>query len=93
MIGLHYLLRAALNRSPHLTSAVQVLAPNTWKKYVAGKGNAGKEQVAVKTFKRWGIEFTNQNLCDAHGLAQWGRAFLRGEVEDPKAAKKKGRRS
>jgi crossover junction endodeoxyribonuclease RuvC len=48
----------------------KVIAPGTLKKFVTGKGNSKKEIMLLKTYKKWGVEFTDNNLCDAYGLAR-----------------------
>lgn len=48
----------------------KVIAPKSLKKFVANNGNAKKELMLLKTYKRWGVEFTDNNLCDAYGLAR-----------------------
>jgi Holliday junction resolvasome RuvABC endonuclease subunit len=50
----------------------KIITPGTLKKFVAGKGkgNAKKELMLLKTYKKWGVEFDDNNLCDAYGLAR-----------------------
>jgi crossover junction endodeoxyribonuclease RuvC len=48
----------------------KVIAPGTLKKFVTGKGNSKKDLMLLKTYKKWGVEFTDNNLCDAYGLAR-----------------------
>lgn len=48
----------------------RVIAPPTLKKWVAGTGRAAKEMMLLHIYKRWGIEFKNNNLADAYGLAR-----------------------
>lgn len=50
----------------------KVIAPGTLKKFVTGKGNSKKDLMLLKTFKKWGVEFEDHNLCDAYGLARMG---------------------
>lgn len=47
-----------------------VIAPGSLKKFVTGKGNSKKDLMLLKTYKKWGIEFEDDNLCDAYGLAR-----------------------
>lgn len=48
--------------------------PNTLKKFVTGKGNSDKNIMMQKAYKQWGIEFTDDNVCDAFYLAKYGHA-------------------
>lgn len=51
--------------------------PNSLKKYATGKGGATKADMAVAAFKRGGgIEFANDNECDAWWLWHMSRDFL-----------------
>jgi Holliday junction resolvasome RuvABC endonuclease subunit len=45
-----------------------LITPASVKKYATGKGNAGKPEMAVAAFKRAGIEFGDDNQCDAWWL-------------------------
>lgn len=50
-----------------------IIAPTALKKFVCGpsKGTGSKKELMLmKTFKRWGVEFADNNLCDAYGLAR-----------------------
>jgi Holliday junction resolvasome RuvABC endonuclease subunit len=44
--------------------------PMTLKKYAAGKGNAKKQEMLLQIYKRWGIEFSDDNAADAYALAR-----------------------
>ena len=50
------------------------IPPNTLKKFVTGKGNSDKNIMMQKAFKQWGIEFADDNACDAFCLAKYGHA-------------------
>lgn len=56
-------------------------APTAVKKFATGQGNCGKELILQQVYKRWGIEYHNNNLADAYVLAQIGMAFLQQEDE------------
>jgi Holliday junction resolvasome RuvABC endonuclease subunit len=75
--GLHYILRWQLWRGVG-KEEVLIVPPATLKKFVAGKGNATKEFMLLHAFKRWGMEFPDNNQCDAYCLAQFGLAYLTG---------------
>ena len=49
--------------------------PTKLKKFVTGKGQCKKDLMLMKTFKKWGVEFDNSDLCDAYGLARYGKDF------------------
>jgi Holliday junction resolvasome RuvABC endonuclease subunit len=44
--------------------------PMTLKKYAAGKGNAKKQEMLLQIYKRWGIEFNDDNAADSYALAR-----------------------
>jgi len=75
--GLHYILRWQLWHGAG-EEEVLIVPPATLKKFVAGKGNATKEFMLLNAFKRWGMEFPDNNQCDAFCLAQFGLAYLTG---------------
>jgi len=67
MGALHYLLRLYLYRH---TVDYKVIAPGTLKKFVTGRGNAKKDLMLLKVYKKWGEEFEVDDLADAYGLAR-----------------------
>jgi len=67
MGALHFYIRIFFRKK---NIKYKVITPGTLKKFVAGKGNVKKELMLLKTYKKWGIEFDNNNLCDAYGLAR-----------------------
>jgi Holliday junction resolvasome RuvABC endonuclease subunit len=53
----------------------------TLKKFAAGKGNAKKQEMLLQIYKRWGIEFNDDNAADSYALARLlGKNFY-NEVE------------
>jgi Holliday junction resolvasome RuvABC endonuclease subunit len=46
------------------------IPPMTLKKFAAGKGNAKKQEMLLQIYKRWGIEFNDDNAADAYALAR-----------------------
>lgn len=44
------------------------VGPSSLKKYATGKGNASKTEMALAALKRGGLEFSNDNECDAWWL-------------------------
>ena len=67
MGAIHFLLRLFLFKK---NINYKVIAPGTLKKFVAGKGNAKKDLMLLKTYKKWGVEFDDHNLSDSYGLAR-----------------------
>ncbi len=61
-----------------------IVAPAMLKKYVTGKGQGVKKnQILLNVFKKWGIEFTDDNAADSYALARIaaGRADTAYEKE------------
>lgn len=57
-----------------------IVPPKCLKKFITGNGNSGKEIMLVKTLSKYKVEFENNNLCDAFGLAQMGQVYLNGTI-------------
>jgi Holliday junction resolvasome RuvABC endonuclease subunit len=61
--------------------------PASLKKFVAGIPGASKQRMMTATFKTWGIQIDQDDLCDAHGLARFAqevveqKSNLRHQVE------------
>jgi len=53
-----------------------IVSPPTLKKFITGRGNSPKDIMLLATFKKYKIYFTDDNLCDAFGLAMCGSALL-----------------
>lgn len=53
-----------------------IVPPSTLKKFIAENGHAKKDQMMLETYKKFGESFTNNDLCDAFGLAHCGSAVL-----------------
>jgi crossover junction endodeoxyribonuclease RuvC len=53
----------------------------TLKKYAAGKGNAKKQEMLLQIYKRWGLEFNDDNAADAYALARLASKAHINEVE------------
>jgi len=65
--GLHYHLRLSLwNKGIDYS----IIPPTQLKKFVSGKGNSKKDLMLLNVYKKWGVEFNDDNLADAYGLAQ-----------------------
>jgi Holliday junction resolvasome RuvABC endonuclease subunit len=69
---------------------IVIVPPKTLKKFITNNGNAGKELMLLKTYKKYGVEFSDNNECDAFGLAKIGQAILFGsDIEYEKECLKK----
>ena len=44
--------------------------PMTLKKYATGKGTSKKQEMLLQIYKRWGVEFNDDNAADAYALAR-----------------------
>ncbi len=57
------------------------IPPMTLKKYAAGKGNAKKQEMLLQIYKRWGIEFNDDNAADSYALARLAAGAAEGDIE------------
>ena len=64
----------------HLRVPLQI-PPMTLKKYAAGKGNAKKQEMLMQIYKRWGIEFNDDNAADSYALARLASGAALGAIE------------
>ena len=44
--------------------------PSAVKKFVTGKGNCKKNLMFKEVYKKWNVDFSDDNLCDAYALAR-----------------------
>jgi len=61
-----------------------IIPPTTLKKYVTGKGTGvQKNQILLAVYKKWGVEFNDDNAADSYALAMLaaGDGKLAYEVE------------
>jgi Holliday junction resolvasome RuvABC endonuclease subunit len=56
-------------QSQHLRTPL-VVPPMTLKKYATGKGTSKKQEMLLQIYKRWGVEFLDDNAADAYALAR-----------------------
>ncbi len=59
-----------------------MVPPMTLKKYAAGKGNAKKQEMLLQMYKRWGIEFNDDNAADSYALARLAAGIYKDKVEE-----------
>jgi len=52
-----------------------VVAPTSLKQFVSGDGSATKELMRQAVLKKWGMDFDQDDECDAYGLAQVARSL------------------
>jgi len=52
-----------------------IVSPTGLKKYVLGKAASGKNVMLLGVYKKWGVEFANDNLADAYALARIAAAM------------------
>lgn len=57
------------------------IPPMTLKKFAAGKGNAKKQEMLMQIYKRWGIEFNDDNAADAYALARLASSHSISDIE------------
>jgi len=55
--------------APENRTPLQV-PPTTLKKYATGKGTAKKQEMLLQIYKRWGVEFNDDNAADAYALGR-----------------------
>lgn len=71
----------AFNRD--FPTTLYVVPPTSLKKFTTGKGNSKKQEVLLNIYKRWGIEFSDDNQADAFALAMFASQLHYGEVPNP----------
>ena len=64
--------------------------PMTLKKYAAGKGNAKKQEMLLQIYKRWGVEFSDDNAADSYALARLVSDNTNGAIEKSVVEQMKG---
>ncbi len=67
LAGLHYLIRLMLFNS---NTNYEIIEPTKLKKYITGKGQCKKNLMLLNIYKKFGIEFTDDNEGDAYCLAR-----------------------
>ena len=65
----------------HLRCPLQI-PPMTLKKYAAGKGTAKKQEMLMQIYKRWGVEFNDDNAADSYALARLASGTATGSIEE-----------
>jgi crossover junction endodeoxyribonuclease RuvC len=57
------------------------IPPMTLKKYATGKGTSKKQEMLLQIYKRWGVEFSDDNAADAYALGRLATGASIDEVE------------
>lgn len=64
---------------------IYTVPPSTLKKFVIGHakpGQSGKDIMLLKTFQKWGVEFSDHDLSDAFCLAKAGEVLTGGAATE-----------
>jgi Holliday junction resolvasome RuvABC endonuclease subunit len=57
------------------------IPPMTLKKYATGKGTAKKQEMLMQMYKRWGVEFNDDNAADSYALARLAAGIATDALE------------
>ena len=58
-----------------------IVAPTSLKKFVLGVGKGGKNEMLLGCYKRWGMDFKDDNEADSFGLAKIAQALATGKTQ------------
>ena len=58
-----------------------IVTPTALKKFILGKGVGGKNEILLGCYKRWGVDFRNDNAADSYGLARMAEAIHTGTTQ------------
>ena len=67
LAALNYFIRIFLLQNNFLYFTVP---PTTLKKYITGKGQCKKNLMLKEVYKRWGVDYEDDNLADAYSLSR-----------------------
>lgn len=84
-VALHHALPSSKGRYP------QQIPPTMVKKYATDKGNAKKNEVLLAVYKKWGVEFRDDNMADSYVIARmaagmWDSAYEGAVLDKVNAA-------
>lgn len=54
----------------HSLPAAHTMAPTSLKKFTTGSGNSSKSEMLLQVYKRWDVEFDDDNAADSYALAR-----------------------
>lgn len=61
------------------------VSPSKLKKFVTGVGNCKKNLMLKEVYKKWHVDYSDDNLCDAYSLARYSQSvFSNPETQQPK---------
>ena len=80
LAAVHYIVRCFLYENK---VTFKIIQPTKLKKFV-GKGNFKKNQMLLKVYKRWGVEFESDDLADAYSLARYALSDFLDEQKEIK---------
>lgn len=67
--GVHYCLRYFLYMNFNDIN-LKIIEPTKLKKFITGKGQCKKDLILLNVYKKFGVEFDNDNLADAYSLSR-----------------------
>ena len=67
LAALNYFIRITLFQNKILFGSIP---PTKLKKFVTGTGQCKKNLILKEVYKKWGMDFNDDNLCDAFSLAK-----------------------
>lgn len=59
----------------------KLVPPTVLKKFVTGTGNSDKSVMLKELYKRWLVDFNDDNIGDAYGLSRIGMALVGWDTE------------
>lgn len=92
LAALNYFIRVFLLQNNFLFYTVP---PTTLKKFITGHGQCKKNLMLKEVYKRWGVDYSDDNLADAYSLARmaldnYSNGFLEAiKKKEPKKKKLK----
>lgn len=66
---------------PQIMRTPLQVPPMTLKKYATGKGTAKKQEMLLQIYKRWSVEFNDDNAADAYALARLAGGHAIDKIE------------
>jgi hypothetical protein len=58
-----------------------IVSPLGLKKFITGHSMAKKNEILLGVFRRWGVEFRDDNAADSYGLARVAQAIHTGKTQ------------